>query len=71
MTEIKKKSQQEVLQDKADRIMNGIDLWTGFYRNNPHRFAKDYLNVVLKPFQQILLYEMMHNNYSLYVASRG
>lgn len=71
MTETKKKSQQEVLQDKADRIMNGIDLWTGFYRNNPHRFAKDYLNVVLKPFQQILLYEMMHNNYSLYVASRG
>ena len=71
MTETKKKSQQEVLQDKADRIMNGIDLWAGFYRNNPHRFAKDYLNVVLKPFQQILLYEMMHNNYSLYVASRG
>lgn len=39
--------------------------------NNPQRFVKDYLNVKLKLFQKILLYAMMHNNYILYLASRG
>ena len=27
------------------------------------KFAKDYLNINLKTFQKILLYEMMYNNY--------
>ena len=51
--------------------MNGIALWCGFYRSNPHRFVKDYLNVSLKLFQKILLYAMMHNYYFMYIAARG
>lgn len=39
--------------------------------NNPQRFAKDYLNINLKTFQKILLYEMMYNNYFMYLAARG
>lgn len=67
----KLKSVKEIAQDKADRIMNGVAAWTAFYRSNPHRFAKDVLNLRLKTFQKILLYAMMHNHYIMYLAARG
>lgn len=51
--------------------MQGVALWAGYYRCNPHRFAKDYLNVDLKIFQKIDIYEMMHNNHSMIWACRG
>lgn len=66
-----KKSTKEIANEKSERIMNGIAAWASFYRSNPHRFVKDYLNINLKLFQKILLYEMMHNNYFMYIASRG
>ncbi len=56
---------------KTDRILEGVAAWTSFYRSNPHRFVKDYLGINLKLFQQILIYMMMHNNYFMYLASRG
>ena len=67
----RKKSDKEIANEKSQRIMNGIALWCGFYRSNPHRFVKDYLNVNLKLFQKILLYAMMHNYYFMYIAARG
>jgi len=66
-----KKSERELANEKSERIMQGIAIWTGFYRSNPHRFVKDYLNVNLKLFQKILLYAMMHNNFFMYIAARG
>ena len=66
-----KKSAREVVNDKSERIMQGIAAWASFYRSNPHRFVQDYLHVELKLFQKILLYQMMHNNYFMYLASRG
>ena len=66
-----KKSTTELANEKSERIMNGIAAWCAFYRSNPHRFVKDYLNINLKLFQKMLLYEMMHNNYFMYIASRG
>ena len=56
---------------RSEKFMNGIDIWTSFYRANPHRFAKDFLNLDLKIFQQILLYMMMHFNFFVYIAARG
>lgn len=56
---------------KSYRLMNGIGLWTSWYRLFPHIFARDYLGLSLKVFQQILLYMMMHFNFFLYIASRG
>lgn len=56
---------------KSEKLMNGVGLWTSFYRNNPHRFVKDYLNINLKLFQKILIYMMMNYNYFMYIASRG
>jgi uncharacterized UPF0146 family protein len=56
---------------KSERLMDGIGVWASFYRNNPHRWVMDYLNVSLKPFQIILLYAMNYNHYFMYLASRG
>lgn len=71
MNSTHKLSDKEVANEKSKRIMEGIAEWAGFYRCNPHRFAKDYLNVELKLFQKILLYAMMHNYYVTYIAARG
>lgn len=66
-----KKSERQLANEKSDRIMNGVAYWASFYRYNPQRFAKDYLSVDLKLFQKILIYAMMHNNFFMYIASRG
>ena len=38
--------------NKSERLMEGIAVWTSFYRANPHRFVRDYLGIDLKLFQQ-------------------
>ena len=66
-----KKSEKELANEKSNRIMQGIAAWASFYRANPQRFVKEYLNVNLKLLQKILLYAMMHNYYFMYIAARG
>lgn len=56
---------------KSERLMNGVAKWTSFYRDNPQRLCKDYLNISLKPFQAILLYMMFHYVYVMYIAARS
>lgn len=56
---------------KSSKLMDGIGIWTSYYRLFPHLFVRDYLGVNLKVFQMILLYYMMHFHYFLYIASRG
>ena len=64
-------TEAEVKQDKANRIMRGVNRWASFYRANPHRFARDYLGLKLKRFQQIILCMMFRFTNSIYLASRG
>ena len=71
MAKSKKLTAAEVVQEKADRLMNGVAYWAAFYRKNPQRFARDYLNVDLRLFQKILIYAMMINHYFVYIAARG
>ena len=66
-----KKSISDVVQEKSERLMNGVAYWGSFYRKNPQRFVKDYLNITLKLFQKILIYIMMVSTNFMYVASRG
>lgn len=68
---MEKKSVKELANEKSDRILEGVAIWAAFYRCNPQRFVKDYLNINLKLFQKILLFAMMHNNYFMYIAARG
>lgn len=56
---------------KSERLMNGVSIWCSFYRENPHRFCKEYLNIQLKPFQSILIYMMFHYVYVMYIAARS
>ena len=53
------KSLQAIYKEKSERMMEGIAYWASFYRKNPQRFAKEYLNIHLKLFQKILIYVMM------------
>lgn len=71
MARTSKKSAEQVVKEKSQRIMEGVAYWAAFYRANPQRFCKDYLNITLKTFQKFLLYAMMHNNYFCYIAARG
>ena len=56
---------------KSERMMEGLAVWTSYYRANPHRFVREYLGIELKLFQQILLYVMMHFNFTTDIASRA
>lgn len=56
---------------KSEKLMNGIGLWTSYYRLFPHLFVRDYLGIHLKVFQMILLYMMNSMHYLMYLASRG
>lgn len=67
----KKKTERDVMNDKANRTMRAVNIWCSFYRANPHRFCKDYLNINLKPFQQILIVMMNICHYVMYIAARG
>jgi len=66
-----KLSDKELAADKSERIMNGIATWASFYRANPQRFCKDYLNINLKLFQQIIIYMMNLCTNFVFIASRG
>lgn len=48
-----------------------VKLWASFYRENPHRFAEDYLGVKLKLFQKILVYLCFKYPFFTFLASRG
>lgn len=65
------KSEQQLANEKSERIMKGVAIWCSFYRNNPQRFVKDYLNITLKTFQKFLIYAMMHNNHFMFWAARS
>jgi len=56
---------------KSEKLMQGVAEWASFYISRPDIFAEEYLGISLKPFQKILLYCMMHYNYTAFFASRG
>lgn len=66
-----KKRKRTVRQTKSERFKEGVNIWVGFYRANIHRFARDYMELSLHPFQEILLYLMNQNTFFMYIASRA
>lgn len=66
-----KRTAEEVANDKAARVMNAVAKWCSFYRANPHRFCKDYLNLELHPFQVVLLFMMNLATNFCFIGSRG
>ena len=43
-----------LISSREANVLDGVEVWAGYYRANPQRFAKDYLNVNLRLFQKIL-----------------
>ena len=56
---------------RRERIMCGAANYIAFYRKNPHLFARDYLHIKLKLFQQILLIMMIRCETTVISAARG
>lgn len=56
---------------KSEKLMEGVAAWASYYISRPDIFADEYLGISLKPFQKILIYCMMHYNYTAFFASRG
>lgn len=69
--ESKKETLEQVYKEKHEKIMEAINKMAFYFRNNPHRFVKEYLNIELKLFQKIILFMLVKTNYGLYIASRG
>lgn len=53
------------------RLLKSIDKWAGYYRANPHRYAKDMLHLDLRLFQKMLLVMMFWSVSFVFIASRG
>ena len=56
---------------REEKIMEGIREWTAFYRENPHRFAEDFLHLKLKKLQEILLVEINRSTNKVFIVARG
>lgn len=56
---------------RAEKIINGVGIWTAYYRARPHKFAEDYLHLDLKLFQKILLVAMNISTIFIMIAARG
>ena len=48
-----KRTEQQIQEDKVNRVMNIVAQKAAFFRANPHRFA-EVLGIHLKLFQKIL-----------------
>lgn len=66
-----KLTDKEIANSKSEKIMKIVAARCSFYRANPQRFAKDYLNLTLKPFQQLLLFLMVRSTGFCFIAARG
>ena len=56
---------------RYEKILNGAAHYVAYYRKNPHIFARDYLHIRLKLFQQILLVMMNWCETTVFIAARG
>ena len=67
----RKMTDAELYAENERRLMQTIAQRASFYRANPHRFAKDYLKLNLKLFQQIIIVMMnLSTNFAL-LCARG
>lgn len=66
-----KKTDVEIANEKAERIMNAVSRMTAYYRSNIHRFAEEYLGLSLRLFQKICLFMMEFNTNFMFIAARG
>ncbi len=57
--------------NQFNKTYEGFKIWTQYYRENPHRFATEYLGIGLFLFQAMLIYMMDKSDIFAIIASRG
>lgn len=62
---------ENLSKDSRENLLEGIGEWCAFYRENPGRFASDYLKINIHPFQDFLLYQLIHNYQNAIIGTRG
>ena len=67
----RKMTDAELQAMNEQKLMATVAKRASFYRANPHRFAKDYLNLELRLFQQIIIFMMNVSTNFIFLASRG
>jgi len=58
-------------QQRLEKKRTAVSRACAFYRANPHRFAKDYMNLNLRLSQKLLLFFMNWATNFLLIAARG
>ena len=61
----------ELWSEKTPEFWENLEEYVAYWRENPHRFATEYLGVKLYDFQKISLYQMSHGSVFYFWASRG
>lgn len=59
------------IKEQRQETMDKVNTVTGYYREHPENFVEDYLNIILKPFQSILICFMNICNQFMFLACRG
>ena len=57
--------------DRLERLLEGMAIWAGYYRENLDIFVIEYLQIKLKVFQRILIVWMNRCVYFCFIAARG
>jgi hypothetical protein len=68
---MKPSSKKKKSQPSRSKTRDGFKKWTAYYRDNPHRYAREYLGVNLFLYQIVLLWAMNKYNFFMYIAARG
>lgn len=69
---VRRQTTEEAEARELRNVMGVVAQRAAFYRANPQRFVRDYLEITnLKWFQEVILYMMNTNIYFMYLASRG
>lgn len=67
----KTKKRRTIPSNKETAYKKSLKEWVEFWRENPHRFAQDYLGIRLRWFQEMILYEFNKNTNSVFIGTRG
>lgn len=63
---------EDYILTRSEHMLEQYELWIAYWRENPHRFVKEYLGIEsLKDFQEIILHDMFHVKNYMYLASRA
>ena len=68
---MKTRERKNLKKDSFQNLLDGTKIWAEYWRKNPHRFAIEYLEINLYPFQMILIFMMNISNLFAFIACRG